>query len=136
VKSFSILVSLIILIIFASCKKQQSPPGGGTQALQQRKVIYELYSKEDLSNNAEIIHFTLHMETLSQSIFDSLLAPMKLSDIPDSAHSIVIEKSVPGNDTSTLKVGFLYTIDNVGTSWHYEAFPGSDTLKIVNYAFQ
>ena len=61
---------------------------------------------------------------------------MKIKDIPDSLHKIVIEKSVPGNDPSTLTVGFDYEIENVGSSWYLEPFPRGDSLKLLRYPFR
>jgi len=69
-------------------------------------------------------------------IFDSLFVTMKVEDIPDSNHRIVIEKAVPGNDTSTLAVGFYYEIEGVGISWYLDSFPATDTFKLVRYPFQ
>lgn len=69
-------------------------------------------------------------------IFDSLFVTMKVEDIPDSNHRIVIEKAVPGNDTSTLAVGFYYEIEGVGISWYLDSFPATDTFKLVRYSFQ
>lgn len=65
-----------------------------------------------------------------------MLAPMKVKDNPDTAHKLIIQKGVPRNDTSLLKVGFYYTIKNVGTSWHFEAFNPGETFKVVDLNFQ
>ena len=136
-KICSIVGALGLILAIGSCKKQNAQAAGNTgNRNYSRKVRYELYTKEDFSNNLETIQFTLHMETIRKSIFDSLLAPMKIADIPDSDHRIIIEKSVPGNDTSTLRVGFLYTIENVGMSWQLESFPALDTFKVVSFPFQ
>ena len=61
---------------------------------------------------------------------------MKIEEIPDSLHKIVVEKFVPGNDTATLVVGFEYYIENVGYSWYLEEFPAKDTFKLLRYSFK
>jgi hypothetical protein len=61
---------------------------------------------------------------------------MKVKDIPDSLHKIVIEKWVPQNDTSSLAVAFTYYIENVGYSWYLQPFPAGDTLKVLEYTFR
>ena len=61
---------------------------------------------------------------------------MKISAIPDSLHKIVIEKTVPGNDTTALVVGFTYYIENVGYSWNLDSFPARDTFKLIQYSFR
>jgi hypothetical protein len=100
-----------------------------------RKVRYELFTDKDFSGNSEMIQFNLEMLLAGREIFDSALAPMKIQDIPDSLHRIIIEKLVPAGVTDTLSVGFTYTIVDVGTSWHQELFPAGDTLKIVRFSF-
>ena len=45
-------------------------------------------------------------------------------------------KSVPNNDPSRLKVGFVYHEENVGISWHFEEFPSMDTFKLVKFDFR
>ena len=100
-----------------------------------RKVRYELFTSKDFSGNGEIIHFNLDMQLHNITIFDSALAAMKIEDIPDSLHRIIIEKLVPDGVTDTLSVGFTYAIDEVGTSWHQEVFPAGDSLKVVRFSF-
>ena len=73
-----------------------------------RKVRYELYTNEDFSDDQKNILFSIFMRNGQKTIFDSPLATMKIKDIPDSNHRIIIEKLVPDSDTSTLVVGFNY----------------------------
>jgi hypothetical protein len=76
------------------------------------------------------------MDDGDTNVFDSSLATMKIHDIPDSLHRIIIQKVVPGNNTSRLKVGFVYNIENGGISWYFEEFPSSDIFKVVKYDFR
>jgi len=102
-----------------------------------RKVQFDLYTDKDYSNDTHNITFTLFMnKTTGETLWDSVLAPMEIKDIPDPAHKLIIERAVPGNDTSLLKVGFLYTIEGVGSSWYIDSSNSGETFKIVDYNFQ
>jgi len=138
-KSGKVYAILVISLISAigSCKKDQLPAHGSTViSSPQRQVRYELYTNEDFEGNTGNIRFSLFIRTDRQTIFDSSLAVMKIKDIPDSLHRIIIEKSVPGNNPSTLIVGFDYQIENVGNSSYLEPFPSGDSLKVLRYPFR
>lgn len=125
-----------MLLMAGSCRKDDGDQYGQAMgAPPVRKVRYELYTNQDFSKNQENIHFGLFMRTHDGSIFDSALAAMKISDIPDSLHRIIIEKLVPNCNPDTLIVGFNYVIDDVGVSSHQELFPAGDTLKVVRFSF-
>ena len=124
------LVSFLVL----SCNKDNqktNPPVPSS-----RLVRYELFTNEDFLGEQKIIHFRVQMMNAQKIIFDSLLAPMKIEEIPDSAHKIVVLKTVPGNDSSDLKVGFVYEIETVGVAGYYEDFLGKDSFKLIRYAFR
>lgn len=101
-----------------------------------RKVRYELFTDQDFSGLQELITFHVNMQLGDRAIFDSALAPMRVEDIPDSSHRIIIEKQVPDDVTETLAVGFTYAIDEVGNAVFREPFPAGDTLKIVRFSFR
>ncbi len=61
---------------------------------------------------------------------------MKVKDIPNQVNKLIINKVVPNSDTSLLKVGFNYTIQNVGYTQFLDTFSKSNNLKIVNFNFQ
>ena|ERR1700733_748114 len=122
----------VLLLIVVSCKKDQ--PKVKTNA--PRKVRYELYTNEDFSDDQKNILFSIFMRNGQKTIFDSPLATMKIRDIPDSNHRIIIERLAPSNDTATLVVGFNYQIENVGYSWFLDTFPASDTFKLLRYPFR
>ena len=124
------------LLMTGSCRKSDGDGYGGTSGLSpQRKVRYELYTREDFSGNQESILFSLFMRVGDKPVFDSALAPMKVEDIPDSAHRIIIERPMPRGFTDTLIVGFGYAIDGVGHSSHDEVFPSGDTFRLVRFIF-
>ena len=122
------------ILIVTACKKDHYPSPVERSPL--RKVRFELFTNENFSGDKLNITFSVHMHNDDRAILDSALPTMKVEEIPDSAHRIVIEKWVPGNDTSTLVVGFTYHIDNVGYSWYLEEFPARDTFKLLRYSFR
>jgi hypothetical protein len=61
---------------------------------------------------------------------------MQIKDIPDSAHKIVVEKKVIGYDNTELTAGFIYEIENVGSSWHIDTSKAGNPLKIIDYNFR
>lgn len=128
------LVSFCAVLLFAlvACHKEGVTP----DTWQERKIRYVLYTTRDFSSDNGSVTFTLIMKNGAQTLFDSALAPMKLKDIPDSNHKMVIEKKVPGNNPALLKVGFQYSIENVGTSWHYDSCSVGQYFKTVEFAFQ
>jgi hypothetical protein len=134
-KAYSILAIVAVVSCLAACKKEGYPQYED-YFTQERIVRYELYTTEDFSDERNNIQFSLTIRKAGRTLFDSALATMKISDIPDSAHRIIIEKRVPHNDTASLAVGFDYTIENVGVSWHVEEFPAGDTLKVVRFGFR
>lgn len=121
-----------LFILVLSCKKDQ--PDIRTNPA--RKVRYELFTNEDFSGNQKNILFSIFMRSGQTKIMDSPLAEMKIKDIPDSNHRIVIEKLVPDNDTATLIVGFNYQIENVGSSWFLDTFSSGNTFKLLRYPFR
>jgi hypothetical protein len=136
-KHVSILaISLSIILIETSCRKQTVDPTTDSP-LVARKIQFTLYTQNDFSDNNESITFTLFIQnSKNKTLLDSSLTSMKIKDIPDFIHKLVIEKTVPNNDTSLLKVGFKYSIENVGNSWHLESFKAGDVFKIVDFNFQ
>jgi hypothetical protein len=126
------IILSVFLLIVVSCKKDQ--PAARTNP--PRKVRYELFTNEDFSSDQKNILFSIFMRNGQRTIFDSPLATMKIKDIPDSNHRIIIEKLAPDNDTATLVVGFNYQIENVGNSWFLDTFSASSTFKLLRYPFR
>lgn len=127
-----IIIFPVLILLAVSCKKDQTNEKINTP----RKVRYELYTNEDFSDDQKNILFSIFMRNGQKTIFDSPLATMKIKDIPDSNHKIIIEKIVPDSIKSTLVVGFNYTIENVGMSWHLDTFPLNETFKLLSYPFR
>jgi hypothetical protein len=135
-KAPSILIAAILTIFVVSCSKDHDSLYDTHKPTPTRKVRYELFTKEDFSTDQHNITFNLFMRNSRINLLDSPLATMKISAIPDSLHKIVIEKTVPGNDTTALVVGFTYYIENVGYSWNLDSFPARDTFKLIQYSFR
>lgn len=129
----SILGAVAVMCIVFSCTKDHSNPVKNKPV---RKVHYELFTKEDFSDDQHDIQFNLFMRDDRRTIFDSALAIMKIKDIPDSLHRLVFDKVVPGNNQEKLVVGFTYHIVNVGFSWFLDDYLKGDTLKVIKYSFK
>ncbi|PWT72963.1 MAG: hypothetical protein C5B59_14520 [Bacteroidetes bacterium] len=130
---YFILLSIAFLAIFIfSCKKGNTPKSNNFT----RTIQYVLYTNEDFSNDQLIIHFTLTMRSGGTVVWDSLLPPMEISQIPDSLHKIVINKTVPSDIKSDLLIGFLYEIETVGYSWHLDSCHANETFKKIEYPFE
>jgi hypothetical protein len=138
-KYLAIISTLCVaaILIGTSCKKQMIENKILDKLVTTRKVQFQLYTTNDFSNENDSIFFKISIiKPRNQILFDSMLAPMKIKDIPNRAHKLIIDKVVPGNDPSLLKVGFYYTIKNVGSSWHTEPFNAGKTFKVVDFNFQ
>jgi hypothetical protein len=136
-KKNTVLSILIISIVMigTSCKKYDStymPVDPNVPRL----VQFMLFSNNELSNDNNTITFTLAIKKPNGDVlWDSVLAPIKIKDIPGLDHPLFVEKYVPGNDPSLLKVGFFYTIDNVGNSSFTASFDPGETLKKIGFNF-
>jgi hypothetical protein len=128
-------IFFVLLLAGSSCTKHTTdqPPVNTVP----RKVQFVLYTDKDFSNNNQLITFKLSIEKLPNHVlWDSVLAPMKIKDIPGPTNKWVFEKLVPGNDPSLLKTGFYYSIENVGSSWFIDSFKVGETIKILDFNFQ
>ncbi len=130
-----ILSALIVVLILSSCKKQYSSTDT-MYPVNDRKIRFQLYTNQDFSGNTSVINFSIFIRNANKTLFDSSLASMQIKDIPDAAHKLVIERTVPGNDNSDLAAGFRYEIHDVGNSWYIDTSKAGNTFKIIDYAFQ
>lgn len=132
-KTSSTLIFLFLVIcLITSCKKEKSqlPPPS------MRTIRLVLYTEKDFSDDDHNISFSAHITNQGGSIsFDSTLYTMKVKDIPNKANQLVFEKKVP-SDGSILTAGFVYTIENVGQSWHLDTCAANEKLKVIEYPFE
>ncbi|MFI5185773.1 MAG: hypothetical protein ACHQF0_03565 [Chitinophagales bacterium] len=128
-----ILAILTITVMAMSCKKYSS--GGILYPANDRKIRFQLYTNKDFSGNTSVINFSIFIRDTIGVLFDSSIASMQIKDIPDAAHKLVIEKTVPGNDHSDLAAGFRYEIENVGNSSYTDTSKAGNAFKIIDFAF-
>ena len=130
------VLCVFTILIGTSCKKQVCGNLPGNTKVP-RTIRFVLYTNKDLSDDQRNISFKLFIENSAHTIlWDSLLAPMKVKDIPNPENKLVVEKVVPNDDNSLLKVGFAYTIDNAEHSRHFDSGEPGKALKIVDFNFQ
>lgn len=127
---FSVILIVLTIPLISSCKDDDSIKPAAS-----RKVKYELFTTSDFSQETDIITFEARIVG-KKVIWDSVLAPMQIKDIPSAVNKIVFEKEVPEDDNSELTVGFKYTIEGVGISWHNERLLAGEELKVVSFDFQ
>ena len=61
---------------------------------------------------------------------------MKINDIPDRPHQLAFEKTVLAANNSLMKIGYRYSIENVGHSWYIDSSSPGQTLKVVDFNFR
>jgi hypothetical protein len=135
-KSVLSILIVSVIMIGTSCKKYTSDYIPIDPSVP-RLVQFVLFSNNESSNDNGTVTFTLAIKKPNGDVlWDSVLAPIKIKDIHGLDHPLFVEKYVPGNDPSLLKVGFLYTIDNVGNSSFTVRFEPGETLKKVGFDFR
>lgn len=108
----------------------------GLTTNQERKVRFLLYTDQSFSENEKMITFTMVIRDAHHKVlWDSVLSPMRIKDIPARLNKLEVVKSVPDNNRSLLQVGFLYFIENVGYSWYLDAFKEGESEKVIDYNF-
>jgi len=60
---------------------------------------------------------------------------MKIKDIPSFANRININKTV-STQPGQLKLGFYYTIEEVGDSWFIQPMESWESFKLVDFNFR
>jgi hypothetical protein len=124
---------IFLIIIVASCKKQNDKRNHHFP----RTVKFLLYTDQNFSHENNIISFTAFIESpVNRIIWDTVLPPMKISDIPDQAHQLTFQKTVFTENSSLMKVGYRYSIEDVGHSWYIDSSSPGQTLKVVDFNFR
>ena len=123
-------------MIVVACKKQETGNSPKSAPIH-RTIQFVFYTNKDVSGDQHNISFDLFIENSKHDIlWDSALAPMKVKDIPAAENKIIVQKLVPNDDNSLLKVGFHYSIEDVGNSSHFEPSIPGQVFKIVDFNFQ
>lgn len=134
--TIAIVFFITAVLLATSCKKETVMAPSKNPAVS-RKIQFSLYTDKDFSGENNNVLFTLTIQNSAlQSLWDSTLPPIKLKDIPDVAHKLIATKSISVNDTALLRVGFIYSIEDVGHSSFFESSQPGDTLKMVDFNFQ
>jgi hypothetical protein len=132
-----VTVFFIAAVLMATSCKKETVMTPSKDPLAVRKIQFSLYTDKDFSGENNNVLFTLTIQNYRfQSLWDSTLPPIKLEDIPDAAHKLIATKSISVNDTARLRVGFIYSIENVGHSSFFDSSEPGDTLKMVDFNFQ
>ncbi len=128
-------VAIVLAGLFFSCKKDSAT---NPQPVVGRKIHFELFTNKDFTTDNNLITFTLKIVSPDKLIsWDSVLPPMKIKDIPSEFNKIEVEKQVPNDDgKKILTTGFLYYIQDVGTSWYLDTCGANETFKRVRFNFQ
>ena len=122
-------IACYFLLVIASCNKFKN------ETPLDRTVQFQLYTDQDFSNDQNMISFKLTIEKWPNTIlWDSVLAPMRIKDIPSFANKLTMEKTVK-NERGQLKVGFNYTIAEVGDSWFFQPMESWESFKLVDFNF-
>ena len=127
-------ICVSLMVMGTACRKQVDVAQDHPAIV--RKVRFGLYSDSSIPGDNTRVSFTTAIRNKDKILWDSVLAPIQIKDIPDQAHMLIIEKALLTTDTSLLKAGFYYTIDNVGNSWYVDSFAVSEGVKIINFNFQ
>jgi len=124
-------------VLFAGSCKKDTTINPSQNPTAPRKIQFTLYTDKDFTGDNDNIVFDLKMQNASnQPLWDSILPPMKVREIPDFAHKIVIQRIVPGNYDSTIKAGFNYSIENVGHSGYFNVSNAGENYKEITFDFR
>jgi hypothetical protein len=127
-----ISVYLIVILFLAACKKQNSDCPDTP-----RKVQFSLFTDTDFRNYADKVTFTLAIRnSRSQTVWDSVLPPMRVMDIPGRVNRLFFEKQLTGYGDSLLQVGFIYQVENVGISWYWKRSLPCEKITLVEFDFK
>lgn len=134
--SFFSFACCAVIILGNSCRKSSTYAPQNSHG-NKRQVQFVLYTNKDFSAENSNITFTLKIRSSANPlIWDSVLPPMKVKDIPKFADRLVVDKLIPGNDVSQLEVGFIYSIEHVGISWYWDKINPYESFKRVEFSFQ
>ncbi|MBS1490003.1 MAG: hypothetical protein JSS93_05715 [Bacteroidetes bacterium] len=125
----------VVFLFFVTCFVLSSCTNNNLQhPVSLRQIKFELFTDQDFSNETGNIIIEPSISAGNVVLWDSAFAPMAIKDIPKIDRMITFEKMVRTN--ANLKVGFKYTIENVGMSWQYEQMLSTEKTKTVSFNFK
>jgi hypothetical protein len=132
-KAFSIQLFFFFAtaLVVSSCTKGENVP---VKPLV-RTIKFNLYTEQDFSAENGNITFSLLIRDGAKILLDSVVATMKVKDVPKLANKLTYEKSILYSNKE-LAVGFKYAIENVGYSWYIDVFKAGETSKELNFSFK
>ncbi len=131
-----LIILWIMALVISSCKKTAMTEALTGPAVS-RTIQFSLYTSQNFSIYNDSISFLLRIRNAKgQVLWDSTLPKMRIKDIPKFENRILVEKAVPDADSSVLKVGFVYTVDNVGISWYQDTCHKSTAFKVMSFDFR
>lgn len=128
VKRFMLAIAVFLLLQGCKGEDQVLLPAS-------RRIRFELFTSQDFSKETNSITFESSISDGRTVLWDSVFNAIPLKDIPTEMNKIVFEKVVL-NSSPELKVGFKYTIENVGISWYYEKALLGEQIKTVTFDFR
>jgi hypothetical protein len=131
-----VIILWAMAIVISSCRKIAMTEAFTRPAVS-RTIQFSLYTSQNFSIYNDSISFLLRIRNANgQVLWDSTLPKMRIKDIPKFENRILVEKAVPDADSSVLKVGFVYTVDNVGISWYQDTCHKSTAVKVMSFDFR
>jgi len=133
--SLRLIAFVTVTVLILSCQKSTYYANATPIAV--RKIEFQLYTEQNFSNETTNITFSPFIkDSANNHIWDTTLATMKVKDIPDMLHKLVIDKTIPSGNNSLLVVGFNYYLENIGYSWYIDTAKAGEAFKTVQYSFR
>lgn len=125
-------IVLLVMMAAASCRKENHRPAPP------RTVRYVIYTDQDFHDDNHNITFELRIHQMSgRNLFDSSIATMKVSEIPDKAHALVFDKTVPaGHENETLQLGIIDYLEDVGYYWKIDTLGANEQHHTIEWNFR
>ncbi|MBC7936423.1 MAG: hypothetical protein H7Y86_13820 [Rhizobacter sp.] len=134
---FLSLLLIVGLMNFYSCKKnnEQEQPGNPPVATGSTKFKFYLYTTQTFSES-NLVNFRMYIRNGQNILVDSSLITMRVKDIPNADNKLLFVRSIPGGYQENFKVGFVYTIENVGISWYFDSCMAGVEEKTIDFNFR
>lgn len=124
-------IALSVMIAAVSCKKDNHKP------TPPKTVRYIIFTDQDFHDDNHNITFELRIHQLNgRNVLDTFLAPMKISEIPDKAHALVFDKTVPaGHENETLQLGIIEEIEDIGIFGTFDTLGANEQHHTIERNF-
>jgi hypothetical protein len=134
--STTILLLASCVTVFVACRKDRVR-SDDLIPLVSKTIRFQLYTTEDFKIETKNVIFRLFIEDpMRHIIWDSLLPPIRLNQVPDSFHIISIERNIRIKPQETIKAGFRYTIEDVGSSSYVDTLSPGTKFKLIEFNFR